>query len=83
MVDVEGTDSAKDILRAEIARKDISTQQLTDLLIARGIDVTRAAVVNRISRGTFTADFFVDCLRAIGSQRVAVIDGISEEASRK
>ncbi len=72
LVNLLGKESAKGILRAELARRDISNQQLTDMLIASGVDITRAAVDNRISRGAFSADFFLDCLRAIGSQDVGL-----------
>jgi len=73
LVNLLGNESAKGILRAELARRDISNQQLTDMLIASGVDVTRAAVDNRISRGAFSADFFLDCLRAIGCQNIGVV----------
>jgi hypothetical protein len=73
LLNLTDNERAKGILRAELARRDISTQQLTDLLIAQGVDITRAAVDNRISRGNFTADFFVDCFRAIGCRDLGLV----------
>jgi hypothetical protein len=73
LIDMAGKDTAKCILRAELARRDISNTQLTNLLVAQGVAVTRSAVDNRISRGTFSADFFVDCLRAIGCKDIGLI----------
>lgn len=67
------TESAKKILRAEMLKRDVSLQQLTDMLAARGMTLTRAAVDNRISRGTFSADFFVECLRAMSCREIGVI----------
>lgn len=65
--------SAKNLLRAELVKRDISNQRLTELLQERGISITRAAVDNRLSRGSFSADFFVDCLRVIGCHDVSVL----------
>ena len=66
LVNLSGKDSARAILRAELARREITHQQLTELLVAQGVKITKAAVDNRITRGTFSADFFVESLRAIG-----------------
>lgn len=68
------TFSAKNLLRAELAKRDISNQRLTELLQERGVSITRAAVDNRLSRGSFSADFFVDCLRVIGCTELGVVD---------
>ena len=78
-MNLEGKESSRAILRSELARREITHQQLTDLLNAKGIKVTKAAVDNRITRGAFSADFFVDCLRAIGSRDI----GLFEESDLK
>jgi Domain of unknown function (DUF6471) len=74
LVNLAGNETAKNILRAEMARRDISTQQLTEMLVAQGIDATKAAVDSKISRGTFSADFFVDCLRALGCKDMGLFN---------
>ena len=82
LVNLLGKESAKGILRAELARRDISNQQLTDMLIASGVDITRAAVDNRISRGAFSADFFLDCLRGYRQSGCRIIRGTRTERKR-
>ncbi|MDD2734562.1 MAG: DUF6471 domain-containing protein [Desulfuromonadaceae bacterium] len=66
LVNLTGKESARAILRSELARREITHHQLTDLLIAQGVKITKAAVDNRITRGAFSADFFIESLRAIG-----------------
>jgi hypothetical protein len=56
---------AKRLLKAELARRDISHQQLVFLLSDIGVSVTKASLDNKLSRGTFSAAFFIQCLAAI------------------
>lgn len=67
-------ESAKGILRAEMAKRGLSAIDLADLLVARGMKITRAAIDNRISRGTFSANFMIESLRAIGCSSIAIVD---------
>jgi len=55
----------KGMLKAELARKSISYQQLVEKLAALGISETPENIANKISRGKFTAVFLVQCLEAI------------------
>ena len=59
-------DEAKGILKAEIARKHLTYKELVDRLAAMGTAETEANLRNKISRGGFSAGFFVQCLVAIG-----------------
>ena len=47
-------------------------QKLAELLKEQGLEETEASVANKISRGAFTAAFFVASLRAIGAETVHV-----------
>ncbi len=67
-------DKAKGILRAEIKRRNMSYEQLSEKLSAIGVDDTAKNLSNKIARGSFTAGFFVMCLEAIGSQTVRLKD---------
>ncbi|MGD9802301.1 MAG: DUF6471 domain-containing protein [Hyphomicrobiaceae bacterium] len=67
-------DKAKGILRAEIKRRNMSYEQLSEKLSAIGVEDTPKNLSNKIARGSFTAGFFVMCLEAIGSQTVRLKD---------
>lgn len=56
----------KGLLKAELARKDISYKELVEKLAALGISETPENIANKISRGKFTAIFLIQCLVAIG-----------------
>ena len=71
-IGIGGSESAKAILKAEMAKRGISRQQLANMLSARGETITKASIDNKLSRGTFSADFFLECLRVIGCHGVAI-----------
>ena len=56
----------KGLLKAEMKKKNVSYRDLAAKLSAMGISETEANIANKISRGGFTAVFFVQCLSAIG-----------------
>lgn len=65
-ITVEYETRAKNLLRAELKRRGITTAQLAERLAAIGISETERNLNNKISRGGFTAAFFLQCLDAIG-----------------
>ena len=66
MPDTEWQARVKGILKAELKRRNISYKQLAERLEAVGIHESERNINNKISRGGFTAVFFVQCLEAIG-----------------
>lgn len=50
----------------ELARRNVGYRELAEKLTAMGIPETEANIKNKISRGGFTAAFFLQCLSAIG-----------------
>lgn len=60
----------KGILKAELKRRNISYAQLVGLLADQGVMDSEPNIRNKISRGKFTAVFFVQCLKAIGVESV-------------
>ncbi len=56
----------KGILKAELKRKGISYIELAQKLHAIGVKENDANIRTKISRGGFTAVFFIQCLEAIG-----------------
>jgi hypothetical protein len=66
---------SKAILRAELQRRNIGYKELAERLTAMGTPETDRNIANKISRGGFTAAFFVESLVAIGCQTVRLQDG--------
>lgn len=65
---------AKRIIRAEMVRADVSYVELADRLSAAGQIATVASLRNKLSRGTFTAEFFLQCLEALGVKTLRLED---------
>lgn len=70
VVDKEWQDRVKGILKAELKRRNLSYKELAEKLAAIGVQDTELNIKNKISRGGFTAVFFVQCLVAIGVAEV-------------
>ena len=68
--DDEWVNLVKGILRAEMARRGITYDQLAEKLGELGVKDTAVNIRNKVARGGFSAVFFVQCLRAIGCQRI-------------
>lgn len=56
---------AKKILQSELANLGISHEELSIRLRRVDIQETKASISNKISRGSFNADFFINCLVAM------------------
>lgn len=66
MPDKEWQDRVKGILKSELKRRNLGYKQLAEKLAEIGVHETERNINNKISRGGFTAVFFVQCLSAIG-----------------
>lgn len=64
----------KNLLKAELKRRGVSYKQLADRLAEIGIHETERNIANKISRGTFSAAFFVQCLTVIGCKTISLED---------
>jgi hypothetical protein len=60
--------------KAELKRRNLSYRDLAEKLSAMGIPETELNIKNKISRGGFTAVFFVQCLLAAGCQTLRLQD---------
>ena len=60
----------KCILKAELKRRNVTHEELAVRLGAVGVRLAPQSISNRISRGTFSAVFFVQCLAVIGAAQV-------------
>ena len=61
---------AKEHLKTELSKKRISHADLVGYLSAIGVKETKASIDSKISRGTFSASFLLQCLSAIGSNKI-------------
>lgn len=61
---------AKKILKAELAFQEVSHQELCHRLNKLGLKETKASIDNKISRGTFSADFLIYSLLVLGRSEV-------------
>jgi Domain of unknown function (DUF6471) len=62
----------KRILKSELVKRGLSTEDLTVLLNENGCTETKSSVDSKISRGTFSASFFMQCLYVIGSTKIEI-----------
>jgi hypothetical protein len=65
-------DRAKNILKGELKRRGITYAQLAERLKACGAHENERNLANKISRGSFTAAFFMMCMEAIGVRQVSL-----------
>lgn len=68
------TERTKRFMKAELKRHDVTYEQLAERLTSDGMPETKASISNKISRGGFTAAFFLASMKAIGCSSVKVED---------
>lgn len=69
-IEKEWQDRVRGMLRAELARRNLSYVDLADRLRAIGVEATPKNLSNKIARGMFTAAFFFQCMDAIGCDTI-------------
>lgn len=74
MRDEDWAEYAKNMLKAELKRRGMAYRDLAERLGALGIDENERNLANKISRGGFTAAFFLQCMAAIGVQNLRLDD---------
>ena len=74
MPDTEWQARVKGLLKSELKRRNVSYKELASRLETVGIQETERNINNKISRGGFTAVFFVQCLIAIGCANLRLED---------
>ena len=72
----------KNILRAEMMRRGVSYAGLAERLQVHGVEDNELNLRNKVSRGRFTAVFFMQCMQALGVELLQIPQAI-EEAGRK
>ena len=67
-------DTVKRLLKSELVRRGISNSDLVNMLKQIGIEETKSGIDSKISRGTFSATFFLQCLSVIGCSKFELED---------
>jgi hypothetical protein len=66
---------AKGLIRAELARRQLSYKDLADKLATIGVKETERNLSNKINRGSFTAVFFLQVMEAVGVKNLQLDSG--------
>lgn len=66
--------AVRNLLKRELKERGLTYQDLVDRLAAMGIEEKEINLRNKLSRGRFTAVYLVQCLVAIGSDRIRLED---------
>jgi 3-mercaptopyruvate sulfurtransferase SseA len=61
---------AKQLIRAELKRRNLSYADLAKRMEAIGLKVNERTIANKIASGGFSAVFFLQCMEAIGVQNL-------------
>ena len=72
--DKQSQDRVKGILKAELARRNLTYKDLAERLRAAGVEDNNRNISNKLSRGAFTAAFFIACMDAIGCKTIHLDD---------
>jgi hypothetical protein len=65
-------DKVKRLLKSELIRRGISNSDLAAMLERIGVEETKSSIDSKISRGTFSASFFLQCLSVIGCEKMEI-----------
>lgn len=68
--EIDWTARVKGLLKAELKRRDIGYRELAERLAKLGVQDNERNIANKIARGSFTAVFLLQCLEAIGANKV-------------
>jgi hypothetical protein len=66
---------AKQIIRAELKRRDLSYADLAKRMEGIGLKVNDRTLANKIASGGFSAVFFLQCMDAIGVKNIQIDSG--------
>ncbi|MER0217480.1 MAG: hypothetical protein DU481_15250 [Nitrosomonas sp.] len=64
--------NAKNILKSELARKGVDYETLATKLKELGIEESYNSINTKINRGSFTFQFFLQCMKAIDVENIRI-----------
>jgi hypothetical protein len=68
--DKEWEERVRGMLRAELARRNVSYMELAERLSSIGVIETHKNLSNKITRGKFPASFFFQCMSVLGCKTI-------------
>jgi hypothetical protein len=74
MPENDRADRISRFIKAELKRRNVTYEELARRLNESGGQESKASIANKLSRGQFSALFFIDALRAIGIEKVDLED---------
>lgn len=67
-------DKAKRLLKSELVKRGVSNADLALMLNEIGVEETKASIDSKISRGSFSTSFLLQCLTVIGCNKIEFED---------
>jgi hypothetical protein len=75
---------ARGVLRGELARRDIGYKKLAQLLNGIGVSETQRSITNKLSRGSFSFIFYLQCMTVLSGSVVEIdVRGIVDALQKK
>ena len=74
MTKIDWPIKTKRLLKAELTKRGITYEELEKRLNKIGAEDTLAGIKVKMSRGTFSAVFLLQCLKAIGCESLRIED---------
>lgn len=72
-LDIDWEGKVTNILKMEMLHHNVKgSAELVKKLQAIGVNTSKASIDNKLSRGTFSAIFFVQCLVALGVSKIEI-----------
>ena len=65
-------EKATNILKSILTRRNVKYYELAIKLKEMGIEETQGSISNKISRGTFSFTFFMQCMEALGIKEIRI-----------
>ncbi|MEO8236200.1 MAG: DUF6471 domain-containing protein [Flavobacterium sp.] len=69
---VNWNDKVKRLLKSELVKRGITNSELVLMLKEIDVEETKASIDSKISRGSFSASFFFQCLSVIGCSKIEI-----------
>lgn len=70
MPEEDWNEIAKGILKSHLARRNMKYHELARRLNAMGIEENQNTIATKISRGAFSFAFFLQCMTALGINKI-------------
>ena len=69
---IDWNDKVKRLLKSELMKRGISNSELAMMFREIGVEETKASIDSKISRGSFSAGFFLQCLSIIRCNKIEI-----------